>query len=76
MKSLDLHNTKHENAFNIIENFIIKNYHNFPIEIITGNSTDMQKILKNIIKEHKLRVSPSHANNLGSYTVNHPLNNA
>ena len=73
MEKLDLHNISHENALIIIDDFIIKNFHNLPIEIITGNSIDMQTILKGLIKKHNLRMVPTHANNLGSYIINYKL---
>tara|TARA_B110000263_G_scaffold22196_1_gene17323 strand:- start:55 stop:198 length:144 start_codon:yes stop_codon:yes gene_type:complete len=46
---------------------------NLPIEIITGNSIDMQNILKEVVKQHKLRMVPSNPNNLGSYIINNRL---
>ena len=73
MKKLDLHNLSHENAAIIIDDFIIQNFLDLPVEIITGNSIDMQLILKKIINKHHLRMAPSHINNLGSYIINNPL---
>ena len=69
MKTLDLHQVSHENASILVEDFIIKNYRELPIEVITGNSVDMQNILKYIIEKHNLRMTPSHPNNLGSYII-------
>ena len=73
MEKLDLHNISHLNAEGLIEEFIINHYKKFPIEIITGNSLDMQNILKTIVKNHNLRITPSHAKNLGSYIINDSL---
>ena len=73
MNKLDLHNVSHENASIIIDDFIISNFLNLPIEIITGNSVDMQSILRSIIKKHRLRMVPTHPNNLGSYIINNKL---
>ena len=73
MKKLDLHKVSHENAKKIVEDFIISNFMDLPIEIITGNSLDMQNIVKKIVHKHKLRVVPSHPNNLGSYIINNRL---
>ena len=73
MNRLDLHNVSHENASIIIDDFIITNFYDLPVEIITGNSLDMQSILKNIIKKHNLRMTPTHANNMGSYIINNKL---
>ncbi len=57
----------------MIDDFIIQNFLKLPIEIITGNSIDMQLILKEIVNKHNLRMNPSHANNLGSYIINNKL---
>ncbi len=73
METLDLHNISHENATIMIDDFIIQNFLKLPIEIITGNSIDMQLILKEIVNKHNLRMTPSHANNLGSYIINNKL---
>tara|TARA_B100000953_G_C17735737_1_gene330458 strand:- start:187 stop:408 length:222 start_codon:yes stop_codon:yes gene_type:complete len=73
LKRLDLHKVSHENAKKFVEDFIISNFMDLPIEIITGNSLDMQNIVKKIVQKHKLRVVPSHPNNLGSYIINNRL---
>ena len=73
MEKLDLHNLSHENAAIIIDDFIIQKILDLPVEVITGNSVDMQLILKKIINKHHLRMVPSHVNNLGSYIINNPL---
>ena len=73
MKELDLHNISHDEASIIIDEFIIKNYINFPIQIITGNSIIMQNILRSIIDNHNLRMQPSHPKNLGSYIITEKL---
>ena len=73
MKKIDLHNLSHEDAAIIIDDFIIRNFLNLPVEIITGNSVDMQLILKEITNKHDLRMVPSHINNLGSYIINNSL---
>ena len=75
METLDLHNIFHEDAKKLIDDFILCNYSNMPVEIITGNSVDMQNILKCIIENHNLRLVPSHPNNLGSYIINYHLSN-
>ena len=73
MNRLDLHNISHADAEIEIDNFILKYYDNFPIEIITGNSIHMIDILKIITKKHDLRMRPTHLNNLGSYIINQKL---
>jgi len=73
LKKLDLHKISHENAKIIVENFILSNYTKLPVEIITGNSLAMQEIVNKIVQKNKLRIVPSHANNLGSYIINNSL---
>ena len=69
MEILDLHSTSHNDANILIEEFIIKNASNLPVEIITGNSVDMQNILSGLIVKHNLRLTPSHFKNMGSYII-------
>ena len=73
MEELDLHKISHNEAEIIIEEFIIKNYRKLPIQIITGNSIHMQNILTSIVKNHNLRMVPSHPDNLGSYIITEQL---
>ncbi len=73
MKILDLHNIKHVDAKILVDNFILKNFTNLPIEIITGNSIDMQKIVFDIVDFYKLNLRPSHPNNLGSYIITNKI---
>ena len=73
MEELDLHKISHNEAEIIIEEFIIKNYRKLPIQIITGNSIHMQNILTSIVKNHRLRMVPSHPDNLGSYIITEQL---
>ena len=70
MKKLDLHGIKHRNVTNMVDTFIRQNNNNFPVEIITGNSLDMQNIIKRIVKSHGMRMEPVSHINLGSYIIN------
>ena len=49
MQSLDLHGVRHRDAEELVDSFIGRYFNILPIEIITGNSVDMQNILKEII---------------------------
>ena len=69
MKKLDLHGIKHRNASNMVDTFIRQNKNNLPVEIITGNSLDMQNIIKRIVKLYGLRMEPVSHINLGSYII-------
>ena len=73
MIKLDLHNKNYEEAHHIVQIFIENNIDNLPIEIITGNSIYMIKILKTAIERHGLRMVASHLNNLGSYIINYKI---
>ena len=74
MKKLDLHGTKHQEASNMVDTFIRQNKNNLPVEIITGNSLDMQNIIKRIVKSYGMRMEPKSHFNLGSYIINNTDN--
>ena len=69
MKKLDLHGTHHSDCKNKVLIFIENNINNLPIEIITGNSLDMQSIVKNVVSLYGLRYSYPHHKNLGSLII-------
>ena len=69
MKKLDLHGIKHQKVSSMADAFIRQNKTNLPVEIITGNSLDMQNIIKRIIKLYRLRMKPKSHVNLGSYII-------
>jgi hypothetical protein len=46
---LDLHGVKHEDVERLVENFVLLN--NKPLEIITGNSDRMERIVVNKLCE-------------------------
>ena len=71
MKTLDLHGVRHGEVNDLVDSFIGKYFHMLSIEIITGNSVDMQKIVKNIIKSYKLKMEPENHMNLGSCIISH-----
>ena len=70
MKKLDLHGIKHQKASNMADTFIRQNKTKLPVEIITGNSLDMQNITQRIVKLYGLRMEPKSHINLGSYIIN------
>ena len=51
MKTLDLHGIKHKEVDEKVRRFL--NFTELPCEIITGNSPQMKKIVKNIIHEYQ-----------------------
>ena len=69
MNSIDLHGIKHRDASSMIDSFIRENEDNLPVEIITGNSIDMQLILRRVINNYSLKMEPTSFVNLGSYVI-------
>ena len=69
MNSIDLHGIKHRDAASIIDSFISQNKDNLPIEVITGNSIDMQSILRKVVNNYNLKMEPTTYVNLGSYVI-------
>jgi len=71
MEILDLHGIKHEDVKALVDSFININFNNLPIEIITGNSVHMLKIVRKIVQSHELNMEPTNYINLGSYIISH-----
>ena len=69
MEKLDLHGIKHIDCKLLILNFIEINIDNLPIEIITGNSVEMQNIVKEIVEKFNLKYSYPSFKNLGSFVI-------
>jgi hypothetical protein len=53
METLDLHGIRHQKARTMAEDFVVS--HNMPVKIITGNSPNMQKIVKELAKQYNLK---------------------
>ena len=69
MKSLDLHGKSYEDAEQATLIFIENNIDNLPVEIITGNSIEMKKIISKILEMKKLSGNYSSTHNLGSIII-------
>tara|TARA_Y100000768_G_C23471996_1_gene448530 strand:+ start:330 stop:542 length:213 start_codon:yes stop_codon:yes gene_type:complete len=69
MKSLDLHGKSYEVAEDLATRFIDSNINDTPFQIITGNSVEMQKIVKNIANKYSLKVEPKTYYNLGCLVI-------
>ena len=50
METLDLHGVKHKKAEDLVRKFL--NFAELPCQIITGNSPEMKKIVKKVVKEY------------------------
>ena len=69
MKRLDLHGKSHEDSRQLVAVFIENNIDSLPIQIITGNSVDMKKIVEKIAIDHNLKTSPKTYYNLGCLII-------
>ena len=70
MNRLDLHGVKHQEVQNLLDSFIWENMNKKSdyIEIITGNSDQMKKIVKTVLSEYGMEASEEVINN-GSLIV-------
>lgn len=61
---LDLHGVKHEEVQKILDGFIYENMmrKNSQITIITGNSSEMKRIVKDVVSEYGLTAVESITN--------------
>ena len=71
IKSIDLHGYTHDDAKQNLENELILEYNNnnFPVLIITGNSTKMKSIVYEVSKELNFTVTTPLDNNIGTLVV-------
>ena len=71
MTEIDLHGYTHDDAKQNLENELILEYNNnnFPVLIITGNSTKMKSIVYEVSKELKFTVTTPLDNNIGTLVV-------
>ena len=58
-------------AEEMIDLFIGRHFDKLPIEIITGNSVDMQRIVRKVVDSYELKMVSSNFVNLGSYVISH-----
>ena len=71
MTEIDLHGYTHDDAKQNLENELILQYNNnnFPILIITGNSTKMKSLVYDLGKELNFTVTTPLDNNIGTLVV-------
>ena len=70
MNTLDLHGKSYNDAKKITEIFVENNIDRLPIQIITGNSNKMKKIVLEIVQKHQLNAYPKTDYNLGCLVIN------
>ncbi len=51
MTKLDLHGARHSEVDHLVENFILMNQGEFPLEIICGNSARMIQLVYSVTKK-------------------------
>ena len=71
MTEIDLHGYTYNDAKHYLENELILQYNNnnFPILIVTGNSTKMKSIVYDVGKELNFTVTTPLDNNIGTLVV-------
>ena len=71
MTEIDLHGYTHDDAKQNLENELILQYNNnnFPILIVTGNSTKMKSIVYDVGKELNFTVTTPLDSNIGALVV-------
>jgi len=64
MKTLDLHNVKHAEVMSIVDSFLWENMNNssVEVEIITGVSEQMKRIVYDICDEYKMTCKEDYFN--------------
>jgi len=67
MEILDLHGIKHYQADEITRSFL--NFIELPCQIITGNSEQMKKIVKNVVMEYEWFCYEKDSYNYGTLIV-------
>lgn len=58
---LDLHGIRHKDVPKIFDNFIFENYDKSELKIITGNSLEMKKIIKDLIREYNYKINAEYS---------------
>ena len=70
MKTLDLHGKSYDDATILAETFIENCIDLLPIQIITGNSNEMKKIVLKVVQKHNLNAYSKTDYNLGCLVIN------
>ena len=68
METLDLHGTRLQKADDKIRSFL--NFANLPCQIITGNSDDMKRIVKEIVNQYGWYCYEKDNYNYGTLIIN------
>ena len=66
---LDLHGVKHQDVCKLVEDYILLNQYDCPLQIITGNSNKMKSIVIHALKSHGFNYSDGDYYNRGYIDV-------
>lgn len=72
MERLDLHGIKHSEVDRLVENFVFEQYPDEAV-IVTGNSTKMKELVKNVLDRSDIDYIEGDFVNRGYITVNTSL---
>ena len=67
MKTIDLHGTKHDEAEDRLNEFVV--FNDPPFRIVTGNSAKMKEIVEKVIDKHEYFCYTESVHNQGSVIV-------
>jgi hypothetical protein len=67
MTTLDLHGVKHQDVEILVEDFVLENH--APLEIITGNSNAMKKLVVDVLVRHDFKYMDGDLWNRGKIIV-------
>jgi len=56
MNKLDLHGIRHQDVRVLVEDFVYMNQHEFPLEIVCGNSNRMIEIVQEALYRHGVEI--------------------
>ena len=68
-RPLDLHNVHHPDVNQLVENYVLCRQNSFPLQIITGNSNEMKRIVTECLKSHKFKYQIGDKYNRGYIVV-------
>ena len=64
---LDLHGIRHQDVDRIVENYVFMTP--YPHDIVTGNSSEMHRLAKEVLDRHEFRYELGDSNNKGYIRV-------
>ena len=67
--TLDLHGVRHADVKDLVEDFVLKNQEDMPLEIIYGNSTTMYTIVSQCLEELNVNYHSGYRNQYGRLLV-------